>query len=280
MVAVRCDDARLQLAASDELSSEERSGLEAHLSTCADCRQEKADIDRSIELVRAHAVGQPPPHLRAATLGAITLAKLEPELGLAVESPSSRLKASVMERVKEEQQGPAATENVIPMRSRRARMARGLGAAAALLILGVGVGWAVGAKDAPPGVAAVPKMPEGHETQTLDLEGMGPDALEVRHYRHDNFRLTLSVRGFAPTPSGFHYAVWVRGGSGDVAIGTFRLQREDDFEIPFALGVNPSDFPDLVVTVEPNDGDPTLEGEVVTEGTFDLDTVYHGTYDD
>lgn len=278
MVAVRCDDARIQLVVFSELSDERRE-LDAHLSTCAQCRQEMVEIDESLGLLHAHAVAPPSADVRAATLGAIALTKFGPELGLAVESPSPGLKASVMERVRQEQQGSAASENVIPMRSRRARMLRSLGAAAALLILGVGIGWVLGADDAPPRVTAEPEMPEGHETQILLLKGMGPGELEVRHYRHDNFRLTLSVEGFKPTPSGFHYAVWVRGTSGDVAIGTFRLQREDDFEIPFALGVNPSDFPDLAVTLEPNSGDPTLQGEIVTEGSFDLETVHHGTYD-
>ena len=79
---------------------------------------------------------------------------------------------------------------------------------------------------------------------------------------------------------GFHYAVWVRGETGDVSIGTFRLQRPDDFDIPFALGVNPSEFPELVVSIEPNDGNPRLTGEVVTSGQFDLDRVHHGIYED
>lgn len=123
-------------------------------------------------------------------------------------------------------------------------------------------------------------MPEGHKTQIVGLEGMGPDELEVRHYRHDNFRLTLSTDGFEPTLAGFHYAVWVRGSDGDVAIGTFRIKRPDDFEIPFALGVNPSEYPELVITLEPNDGDPALTGEIVTSGEFDLETVHHGSYND
>ena len=123
-------------------------------------------------------------------------------------------------------------------------------------------------------------IPAGHQTQVVALSGSGPSRAIVDHYRHDNFRITLSVEGYEPTPPGVRYAVWVRGAGGDVAIGTFRLKRPDAFRIPFALGVNPSEYSELVVTLEPNDGDPELTGEVVTQGSFDPATVHHGTYDD
>ena len=281
MVAMRCEDARFQMAVLTELDDEERYEAQAHLSSCAQCRAEKTAIDTSLQLLQQHAVTGPPQHTRASVLGVIEMAELAPALEHAAAPPPSRLKTSVMQVIEDERRGSSQSTVVVPISSRRGRFARSIGVAATLLILGAGIGWIIGANDdAPPRVAVGPEMPEGHETQTLPLDGMGPDQLEVRHFRHDNFRLTLSVEGFEPTPAGFHYAVWARGDAGDIALGTFRLKREDSFDIPFAMGVNPSDFPDIVITLEPNLGEAALEGEIITEGSFDLATVYHGTYED
>ena len=277
---MKCEDARLELASIEAAESERQPPVEEHLSSCPSCRADLAEIQQAISALDTFGV-MPSEDLRRSVLTAVQVESLAPALSLAAPAPRRDLKRSVMKAIAEEASAEGQPPKIVGIRSRRSRMVQTLGAAAAALIIGVGIGSVLGTNEAAgPDVAEGPRMPEGHKTQTVDLEGMGPDEVEVRHYRHDNFRLTLSVDGFEPIPAGFHYAVWVRGTDGDVSIGTFRIKRDDNFEIPFALGVNPSDFPELVITLEPNDGDPALTGEIVSSGEFDLETVHHGSYND
>lgn len=282
---MNCDRAReeLPLLRRGELAGDIQQDVRQHLAACADCRAEQADLESVLTLVGAAGASAPGPELRDTVLGNVEAANLSSLLTLAVEAPPARLKENVMAAAREvaaaEEVGAGPVATVTQLGRRRRQLAQAL-AAAAILVAGVVLGSALFGDDGGdrPPVALV--VPEGHETQVLDLEGMGPSAASVRHYRHDNFRVTLSVAGYETTPAGFHYGVWVRGDKGDVAVGTFRIKRADVFDIPFAVGVNPSEYPAFVVTLEPNDGNPALTGEVVTEGSFDPAQVHHGNYDD
>lgn len=269
-----CEAVRIELSplSRAELGSEQRSEVQRHLASCPACRSEFSELQSLLALVGSVGVSPPSRDLRASVLGAVEEANLSSLLNLAVETPPTRIKEEVMAAARGE------SPKSVPFLVRRRRQLASALAAAALLLAGFVLGSAITAGDE--GGKTDLAVPEGHETQILELEGMGPPGASVRHYRHDNFRVTLSVEGYEPTPSGFHYAVWVRGSAGDAAVGTFRLKRADDFEIPFAVGVNPSVYSRFVVTLEPNDGDPALTGEIVSEGRFDPVRVQHGNYDD
>ena len=247
-----------------------------HLSSCTACSTELTEIKETMSFTQRFGISQPPEALRHEVLARIEAASIAPALGLAVSPPPASLKTSIMQAVEEERDRERSV--VTPMKSRAPRFAAALAAAATLLLVGAAIGSAL-QPDAPD-VEVAGEIPVGHETQMLQIEGAGPAEAEVDHYRHDNFRITLSVEGFEPTPAGSHYAVWVRGEVGDVALGTFRIKRPDDFVIPFAMGVNPDDYPTFVVTLEPNDGNPALTGEVLSHGDFDLESVHHGSYDE
>ncbi len=277
-----CDEIRfdLPLLAVGEASGGATAAIEDHLETCETCRDEFTAFRHTIATLQSHASEPPPAEVRRTVLATVEAAKLGPLLEYLVEPPRSALKDSVMAAAQSDSDKRPHRASVIPMRPRPERLVRIL-AAAAVVAAAFAVGTIAdlgGGKSRPSADGS--KVPPGHETQVLALEGMGPTTAHVRHYRHDNFRITYSVEGFEPTPTGFHYAVWVRGEPGDVAVGTFRLKRPDDFEIPFAVGVNPTEYPRFVVTLEPNDGDPTLNGQEITTGRFDPRTVHHGDYND
>lgn len=258
-----------------ELDAVTELSVTEHLRGCETCRHDLVDLETTLQLIGSSAA-VPPAHMRTDVLSAVEASHLGPLLEHVVVPPPPELRRRVLAAVEREGADPTSVAVFSP---RRARLPRLL-ATAALILAGVVGGYTLADslnRDETNGVTAIP---EGHETQVVALSGMGPPNASVRHYRHDNFRITLSVRGFEVTPVGSHYAVWVRGPEGDVPIGTFRLKHADDFDIPFAVGVNPSKYPEFVVTMEPNDGDPRLTGEVVTEGRFDLGTIHHGTYDD
>ena len=274
-----CDNVceELPLLSRGELGPERQRVVEDHVASCEACRGELADLESLLTLVGAAGVSAPAPQLRDTVLGNVEATNLASLLSLAVEAPPARIKESVMAAAREGA-ADAPIGTVTALGGRRRKLAQAL-AAAAILVAGVVLGSNLFSEQTE-GPNAALNVPEGHETQVLDLEGMGPSEASVRHYRHDNFRVSLSVEGYETTPPGFHYAVWVRGDQGDVAVGTFRLKGADDFDIPFAVGVNPTEYPDFVVTLEPNDGDPALTGDVVTEGAFDPVRVQHGRYDD
>ncbi|MDP9068018.1 MAG: anti-sigma factor [Actinomycetota bacterium] len=254
--------------------------VERHLETCGACREELTTFRQAILGLTSFGTGPPPAELRAAVLGSVEAARLAPLLDHAVEPPRPELKRSVLAAVGREPPEGTGRATVTTLEPRRQKIARLL-AAAAILTAGVALGSAIEIGEKPAGeVAEDNKIPRGHETQVIALQGAGPASAVVDHYRHDNFRVTLSVEGFDPTPPGSHYAVWVIGSAGEVAVGTFRLQEPDDFEIPFAVGVNPTEYPRFAVTLEPNDGDPGLDGPIISEAGFDPATVHHGTYNE
>jgi hypothetical protein len=246
--------------------------MDRHLASCSACRKESEEVNDGMNAVGRF--GQiPPDDLRHAVLAAVEAEQLRPLLNHAVGTPSAETKRAVLDAARSETDGASVTS----LASRRNVVQRVLSVAAVLMV-GLIAGSVIQNSD--PAGSNGGSIPAGHETQVVALEGMGPERAEMRHYRHDNFRLTLSVEDFPPTPAGAYYTVWVRGEAGDVAIGTFRLKSDDDFDIPFAIGVNPSEYPEVVVTLEPDDGDPALTGEVVTKGRFDPNTVHHGSYNE
>lgn len=119
--------------------------------------------------------------------------------------------------------------------------------------------------------------PTGHEMQVIALSGsIGKAELALEHFRHDNYRLSLYASDLATQPEGFHYEMWLTGDEGVVSAGSFRIERSDDIIFDFLIGADPKDFPNLEVTLEPEDGDPAKTGEVVMRGVIDPSHVDHG----
>jgi hypothetical protein len=227
--------------------------------------------------VETAGVVSPPTHVRDGVMASIVAETLGPALRTAVSTlPPEGLGAKVAQ---------AIISPLEAARSRRPPRLRGLLSAAATfgaLVFAI-VSWSQlqDARDQLRDGRPIPSsgIPEGHETQVLTLGGEMTGNATLVHYRHDNFRLTLSVDGFDVTPAGFQYAVWLRGDGGDVPLGGFRLKRQDDFKVAFAIAVDPALYPEIVVTLEPTDGNEMLTGKVVSSAMLDVASVHHGKYD-
>ena len=85
--------------------------------------------------------------------------------------------------------------------------------------------------------------------------GVGGSAILVE--RSAGFEITLELVGLERAPKGFFYEAWVKGDKGLVPIGTFHTGGH----IVLWSGVDIAEYPQLTVTLEPEDGDPASSGQ-------------------
>ena len=75
--------------------------------------------------------------------------------------------------------------------------------------------------------------------------------------------ILLSVEGLDPAPEGSYYQAWVKGPTGLVAVGTFHLRSPATEPLELWSGVDPTNYPTLTITLEPEDNNPTSSGHLV-----------------
>jgi hypothetical protein len=78
--------------------------------------------------------------------------------------------------------------------------------------------------------------------------------------------ITLRLERLEPAPAGFYYQAWVAGPAGSVPIGTFHIRDGDEEPIELWSGVDTADYPNVTVTIEPEDGNPASSGLQVLVG--------------
>ncbi len=150
-----------------------------------------------------------------------------------------------------------------PARRRWVRPVLGAMAAAAALVVGL--------------VAINPFGGEGDngDVREVALAGteLAPDASATAEIRDTptGVSITLDVHRLVGAPDGFFYQAWVKGPAGLVPIGTFHMRGDEngkaDEPVELWSGVDLSDYPDITVTLEPEDGDPASSGQRVLAGT-------------
>lgn len=284
---MNCDIARLELFAyhRGELADLERATLEAHLDSCETCRDDLTSLADTAALVDRHLPeAVPPGGMKEGALALVEAERVRDVLVAAdLHAPPDDLKARALGRLSDSSVPP----DVRAFPSRVVSAALAVAAVVALvfaLTYRAQLAEVTGERDRATSVANRAERqvgPAGHPMQTLGLTG--PDvAAEVAlyHFRHDNYRVVLVLEEIPVTPTGHHYEVWLTGSSGEVSVGSFRIKSEDRFTNSWVVGVDPRDFPNLVLTVEPNDGDPAMAARVVARAVIDRDNVYHGRYDE
>lgn len=78
--------------------------------------------------------------------------------------------------------------------------------------------------------------------------------------------ISLDIEGLPPAPAGSYYQAWVKGPGGLVAIGTFHMRGPDGDPVELWAGVDLDAYPEITVTLEPEDGDPASSGQLVLSG--------------
>ena len=268
---MRCEEVRLDLSAyvRAELPTERMSAIHRHVQGCAVCRDELAAVHEVAHLVSDAPLGYVP----SATLEGKTFDVVDLER-------TGELVASS----KLAQEPPFDLEdNALALAARRpgprrrsVRVVTSLAVAGAVGALGI-AGFLWRSQDSLRDQLQVTEArtgPVGHSMQLVNLDGPGTQiTAELVHYRHDNYRLVLHGDELPPCAEGHFYEVWLVGEEGLVSAGSFRLRRDDDIVFPMQVGVDPSDYPSVQITLEPDDGDPMKNGVVVADAELDLSSI-------
>jgi hypothetical protein len=83
----------------------------------------------------------------------------------------------------------------------------------------------------------------------------------------ENIRIELEVGGLPELGEAEYYEMWYAGEDGGrISCGAFRAAPEGQTTVNFTTPLNARDYPEIEVTREADDGDPTSSGETVLEG--------------
>jgi anti-sigma-K factor RskA len=132
------------------------------------------------------------------------------------------------------------------------------GLAAVLLAVGVGAGALLGGGDGSP---ATPSTPAGGgQPVALAQFGSAPAGAGARALVSDRAGhrvVRLAVHGLPANDHGSFYEVWmIRDATHMVSLGTFRVGPDGRSRVTLPVSVDPTEYPIMDVSLEPDDGDP------------------------
>ncbi len=145
-------------------------------------------------------------------------------------------------------------DNVIPIARHRRWVAPALSAAAAVIVVLLGLGIVNAIADRPV---------DGEVELALDGTDLAPDATATARIVDlpAGSRIRLDVEGLEPAAPGTYYEVWLRQDAEiGVSAGTFHLRGDGDIEL--WAGVSLNDYPLVTITVQ-EEAEPVSSGRVV-----------------
>ena len=254
----RCDEVRLDFHSylMGELSPPDAQEVRSHVDSCPECRYE---LERVVSVHRLlvdapveHSPGERLEDEVFALVGLDRVGRLATEVPLAAEPPDG------LERAALERAGI-----VSPRRSRATTiLVPALGAAT--VVLGIlGINWR----------SQADRMRDDHgplgqtmQFVTLENASAPPEdkTVELVRYGGAGYRVETET-AFSPAPDGYYYELWMVGASGRVSCGAFTGGSFHHFPV----GVDPTEYPYLQITLEPEDGDESMNGTVLWEGRLD-----------
>ncbi|HYP23785.1 MAG TPA: anti-sigma factor [Actinomycetota bacterium] len=254
----RCDDVRLDFHSylMGELAPPAAQEVRRHVDGCDECRGELGRVAGVHKLlVDAPLEHAPGPLLEEDVFAFVELdrvGRLASQVPLSVEPPDG------LERAALERAGIGT-----PRRSRATTvLVPALGVAT--VVLGVlGINWRSQADRMREDLG-----PAGQTMQLVELQGdsVPPEDVELVRYGGAGYRVEMDGP-IPPAPDGYYYELWMVGASGRVSCGTFVAG--DPGGVHFPVGVDPADYPYLQITLEPEDGDESMNGDVMWEGRLD-----------
>jgi hypothetical protein len=106
--------------------------------------------------------------------------------------------------------------------------------------------------------------------QLTSFDASNSASAELFDSTQETYQLVLRTYDLPPTPEGHRYELWLTGEKGTVSAGSFSLQGTEDRVFVFTVSVSPWEYPDLEITLEPDDGNPDHTGVTVMEASFNL----------
>ncbi|MEO5608126.1 MAG: anti-sigma factor [Ornithinibacter sp.] len=215
----------------DALDDTERTSFEQHLSVCADCRAEVAELSSAAHSLGSLTEATPSPALRASVLAGITRVRPLPPLTSEAEAPSapdataphqppttpSRDEvAASADASAEDRARPVSVEkeHLAPVVPLFRRTSTWFAAAAAAVLLSVGgIAWSPWSNDTGTSIAAIERVQSAPDHTALPFND-GAVTGEVVYSRQLG-QSTISVSGLPPAPEGETYQLWyfTKGGS-------------------------------------------------------------------
>ena len=85
----------------------------------------------------------------------------------------------------------------------------------------------------------------------------------------DNLKVELEAWGLPEPRGGEYYEMWyAKKGGGRISCGTFTVQPEGSTTVSMSAPASAVAYPEIEITLEPDDGDPGSSGEVVLKGSL------------
>jgi hypothetical protein len=252
----RCHEIRVDLPAylSAELDSDRAAVLDDHLAVCGACLAELSELDLvTTALSNSGLEHRPPAHLEHEVL---TLVTLEPD-------PAGREGAVKDASLASRLQGRSIKVVVAPML-----------ATTAVILAALGMAWRSDLNDARDQIRAIQQQlgPTGATVQSISFQEAGSGEASARgelvRQPDGNHRIVLWAKDLPATPAAYHYEVWLSGDEGWVSAGSFRVAEGDSLLWSCPVGVSPAAYPQVWVTLEPDDGDPRRTGRSVLRATL------------
>lgn len=253
----RCGEIRLDLPAylSSELDATRAATLDDHLAACGACLSELSELDLVTAVLSDSGLEHAPPgHLEHEVL---TLVTLEPD-------PAGREGASTSDL------SPASR---LKGKSIRVVLAPAL-AAAAVTLAAFGIEWRSDLSNARDRIQAMQEQlgPTGAPVQAISFVETGSTGASARgelvRQPDGNHRIVVRAKGLPHTPAGHHYEVWLSGEQGWVSAGSFQVSEGDSMMWSCPVGVSPAAYPEVWITLEPDDGDPRRTGPSVLRASL------------
>lgn len=263
-----CEELRIELPRylSGDLSGGLRAGVEGHLESCEECRQELAALQETV----ARLQGVPLEHAPPETLerDVFDYLALEPVADLARKAPLEHAPPIDLERRALSNAGVFRPRS--PTRWQRAGLVAVPALAASIAVLGwFGLQWRNDAAE------MHDRFGDAVPMATVQLIGQGEGATwptirtELVEQFNGHYAVVLYLHDYPPNLPGEHCEVWQAASNGErVSLGAFVSEPDDprSWKVVRQLAYAPSDYPIIEVTIEPDDDDdPDLPGRTVMQ---------------
>lgn len=271
-----CETVRAELPAyiAGELDLESTGLVERHIADCRDCARELDDLRAVVDVLERSPVShEPPPDLEDHVFASV---ELEPVAAMVAGAPIKHEPPLDLERRALEHAG---VFEQAAARWPRVRAALVPGLAVVTVVFGaLGFNWRDQSAERGAQIDAW-KHRYGSWGSTMhtfslaatgEIDSAATAEAEIVQSPHDNYTLVLRIQNLAVVPPGYHYEVWLAGEGGRVPGGSFSVQGPAEVVRNFPIGVDPRDFPQIEITMEPDSGNPAVTGPTIMEAQLDL----------